>query len=219
MATIDSPEHVKAFLATFARRGSSEVDTARWYPAGSPETCEPRIGASGLQDKFVIGSKVMTGPHTKDNVLKDIDASLGDLNVKQIDIEYLHMPDRTTPFSQLCEAMDHAVGETKIRRWGLCNYTADEVTLIVKICEERGLIKPSVYQGPYNAAVRGAEKDLFRVLSDNGMSYYAYSSAAGGFFAGNPKGGRKGGKFDSSHSTGVFYSSMYVKPSVAAAVD
>lgn len=128
------------------------------------------------------------------------------------------MPDRTTPFSQLCEAMDHAVGETKIRRWGLCNYTADEVTLIVKICEERGLIKPSVYQGPYNAAVRGAEKDLFRVLSDNGMSFYAYSSAVGGFFAGNHKGGRKGGKFDSSQSTGVFYSGMYAKPSVAAAV-
>ncbi|TPX15458.1 uncharacterized protein E0L32_004438 [Thyridium curvatum] len=170
VATIDSSEQAKAFLETFAQRGYSEVDTAR---------C----------------SKVMAAPHTKDNILKGIDALLEDLKIKQIDIKYLHMPDRATPFDQLCEAMDHSIRETKIRRWGLCNYAADEVAQIVRICEERGFVKPSVYQGPYNAAVRGAEKDLFKVLRDNDMSFYAYSPAAGGLFAGNHKGGRKGGKF------------------------
>ncbi|EHK16215.1 uncharacterized protein TRIVIDRAFT_196045 [Trichoderma virens Gv29-8] len=49
--------------------------------------------------------------------------------------------------------MDKAYREGKFKRFGLSNYTAAEVEQFLKITEERGFVKPTVYQGQYNPAV------------------------------------------------------------------
>lgn len=150
-------------------------------------------------------------------MLADIDDSLADLGIKQINVEFLHAPDRATPFEEACEAMDQAHREGKIRQWGLSNYTADEVQQFIDICEARGWVKPSVYQGQYNPIVRSGEAPLFPVLRRNGMAFYAYSPAAGGFFAGGHKATTKGGRFDGKHFVGSLYRDMYVQPAIIAA--
>jgi aflatoxin B1 aldehyde reductase len=84
------------------------------------------------------------------------------------------VPDRTTPFEETCESMDKAYREGKFRRFGLSNHTAEEVEKIVQICEARGLVKPSVYQGQYNAIVRGGQLELFPVLRKHGIAFFAW---------------------------------------------
>ena len=42
------------------------------------------------------------------------------------------------------------------------------------ICEEHGYVKPTVYQGQYNALYRGAEDDLLPILRKNNCAFYAY---------------------------------------------
>ncbi|KPM38265.1 hypothetical protein AK830_g8296 [Neonectria ditissima] len=200
-ARFDSPDEVKAFLETFAARGHDQVDTARMYSPLAPGTSEPRLGAVTIGDKFSVDTKVISrepGDHSKQNILRDINDSLEALKVKQINIEYLHVPDRATKFEEACEAMDQAHREGKIKHWGICSYTAEEVQRFVDICEERGFVKPSVYQGQYNLIVRGGEKELFPVLRKNGIAFYAFSPAGGGFFAGNHKNVQAGGRFDQS---------------------
>lgn len=222
MVRFDSSEEVKGFLDTFAARGYHQLDTARIYPAHGPGTSEPRIGAVAAGDTFALDTKVNSlapGSHSKQNILKDIDLSLEALKVKQINIEYLHMPDRATDFEEACEAMDQAFREGKIRHWGLCKHTADEVQRIVDICEDRGLVKPSVYQGQYNPIARACEKELLPVLRRHGMAFYAYSPAGAGFFAGNHKHVKAGGRYDQSLFLGGFYSQLYLKPSIMAATD
>lgn len=190
------------YLDTFIARGYNQLDTARVYPAS-----EERLGKVSAAARLTIDTKVMPGMpsagdskpkqvHTKAQVLADIDESLKTLNTTQINTEYLHAPDRNTPFSDACEAMDEAHKAGKIRAWGLSNYTAEEVQRIVDICDERGWLKPAVYQGQYNPLVRGGEKELFPVLRKAGVAFYAYSPAAGGFFAGNYQSPRPGGRFD-----------------------
>jgi aflatoxin B1 aldehyde reductase len=190
------------FLDAFIARGYNHLDTARVYPAS-----EERLGKVSAATRLTIDTKVMPGMmsaddsnpqrvHTKAQVLADIDESLKTLKTTQINVEYLHAPDRNTPFSEACEAMDEAHKAGKIRAWGLSNYKAQEVQSIVDICDERGLLRPTVYQGQYNPLVRGGEKELFPVLRRAGMAFYAYSPAAGGFFAGNYQNPRAGGRFD-----------------------
>lgn len=204
MARFDSPDEVNGFLDVFVKRGYNQLDSSRMYSPHAPTTSEPRVGLANEGAKFVIDTKVMSaepGSHTKEKILSEIDASLKALKVKQIHIEYLHVPDRATPFEEACEAMNQAVDQGKIKYWGLSNYTAEEVQTFVDICEQRGLVKPSVYQGQYNPIVRASEKALFPILRKNKISFYAYSPAAGGFFAGNHKNANAGGRFDKSVRT------------------
>lgn len=203
MARFDTPEEVNGFLDAFAKRGYRQIDTSRIYSPQAPGTSEPRLGAVSAGDRFLIDTKVggwNGGHHTKDKVALDIDTSLEAMKIKQVNIEYLHLPDRQTPFEESCEAMDRAVREGKIKHWGLSNYTAAEVQRFVEICEEKGFVKPRVYQGQYNPVVRAGEKALFPVLRRNGIAFYAYGPASAGFFAGNYKKPREGGRFDRSVS-------------------
>ncbi|CCF36219.1 aflatoxin B1 aldehyde reductase member 2 [Colletotrichum higginsianum] len=221
MARFYTPEEVNGFLDIFLQRGYNHLDTSRMYSPNAPGSSEARLGAAGAGERFIIDTKVMSWAfkHTTDNVLSEIDASLEALKVKQINTEFLHIPDRTTPFEEACVAMDQAVKEGKVKKWGLSNYTAGEVRQFLDICEARGLVKPSVYEGPYNPIMRGGEKELFPILRENGIDFNAYSPAASGFFAGNHKTARPGGRFDESLPAGAAWSMIYKKPSIVAAAD
>lgn len=64
---------------------------------------------------------------------------------------YLHAPDRETPFRETLEAMNQGYKQGVFKKFGLSNYKPEEVEEIVGICEKEGWVKPSVYQGQYNA--------------------------------------------------------------------
>ncbi|KAF4964766.1 hypothetical protein FSARC_7365 [Fusarium sarcochroum] len=197
MARYDTPDEVNAFLDVWAKRGYDQIDSGAAYSPGAPGTSEPRIGAVSAGDKFKIDTKTnWFEGHTKESVSRDIDASLKILKIEQINTYYLHVADRKNPPEPAIEALDQAYREGKIKSWGVSNYRADEVQTTIDICEKHGFVKPSVYQGQYNAIVRGGEKELFPILRKNGMAFYAYSAAAGGV-----------------------YVSLYVKPTIDAAVD
>lgn len=117
------------------------------------------------------------GVHSKKNIAENVDISLAELKIPQINIEYLHAPDRTTPFEETVEAIDKAYKEGKFKKFGLSNYTAEEVEKIMQICEANGFVKPSVYQGQYNPIVRSGEKELFPVLRKHGIAFYAWRYA------------------------------------------
>jgi len=87
---------------------------------------------------------------------------------------FLHLPDRQTPFEDIAKAMNDAFQQGKFKNFGVSNYTANEVQRFIDICEERGYVKPSVYQGHYNAIVRGGEKDLFPLLRKHSIAFFAY---------------------------------------------
>ena len=100
-----------------------------------------------------------------------------------------------------------------ICQFGLSNYTAEEVEQIVQICKENNYVLPSVYQGNYNAITRNNEDKLFPVLRREKISFYAYSPAAGGFFAQKPSAKPDTGRWDPETIIGKMYNGMYAKPS------
>ncbi|KAL7755071.1 hypothetical protein ACKLNR_014828 [Fusarium oxysporum f. sp. zingiberi] len=219
-ARYDTPDEVNAFINVFARRGYTQLDTAAVYSPQAPYSSEPRLGAVNAGERFGIDTKAdfMKG-HTKENIIHDIDNSLKLLKINQINVYYLHIPDRNNPVEPAIEALDQGYRDGKIKAWGISNFRADEVQQVIDICEKRGFVKPAVYQGHYNALVRTGEKELFPILRKNGMAFYAYSPAAGGLFSGSHKSPAPNGRFDTAHKSGSITNSLYIKPSILGAVD
>lgn len=204
MVKYDTPEEVEEFLNTFYQRGGRALDTARNYSPHAPGSSEPRLGAVNAGARFSIDTKIAGAPghgsfHNGAKIQESVDGSIRDLQLPEgakVDVIYLHMPDRETPFEETIEALDKAHRQGKFQRLGLSNFTADEVEKIVNISKEKGYIAPSVYQGQYNPIVRSGEQELFPVLRKHDIAFYAWSPAAAGVFAGNQKQARSGGRFD-----------------------
>ncbi|RMZ84482.1 hypothetical protein DV738_g725, partial [Chaetothyriales sp. CBS 135597] len=188
LAKITTVEDLQQFVSKFRSRGYLDIDTARAYPVGRGGSCEKLLGAEELRlSKWAnVSTKVssfMPGSHRTKNIALSIERSLEALNTDSVDIMYLHAPDRATPFKETCEAMHNAFLDGKFERFGLSNYTVEQVEEILKVCEENGFVKPSVYQGQYNPICRGAEERLLTLLRANNIAFYAYSPSACGFFS------------------------------------
>jgi aflatoxin B1 aldehyde reductase len=51
----------------------------------------------------------------------------------------------------------------------LCNHTVGAMSEWLRVCEEKGYVKPTVYQGQYNAICRHDEKTLYPLLRTQGI--------------------------------------------------
>ncbi|KAK5046369.1 hypothetical protein LTR84_008170 [Exophiala bonariae] len=211
----DNENDVKTLLDAFYERGYRDIDTAANY-LGS----EARLGIAGAPSRFTIHSKIkfaQPGDHEAAKVEISIKESLDALQVSTIETMYLHIPDRQTPFEETLKVLNQGVQRGKFSRYGISNHTAAEVQDIIDICERNGYAKPAVFQGHYNAIVRGGEKELFPLLRKHNIPFYAYSPAAGGIFSGgisNPNSKR----WSDDNIVGKLYNSLYGDATVVESV-
>lgn len=151
-ARITSLNEFNQHLDYLQSQGYHEIDTARLYVDGQQEafTREARWKERGLK----IATKVYpteAGLHKPENLRRLFELSLKELGTEQVDIFYLHAPDRSVPFAETLEEVNKLHKEGKFVELGLSNYTAFEVAEIVTICNERGWVRPTIYQAMYNA--------------------------------------------------------------------
>ncbi|KAI3612061.1 aldo keto [Moniliophthora roreri] len=226
-------EATKELLIAFARRGYRDLDTARNYPPGKPETCEPMMGEAleSLQKDadvvkgvpFIIDTKLRFAPpnkHSKEMVEKSIDGSLKALKMEKLHVEYLHGYDETSPIPETCKAMDKAYKEGKFEKFGISNASADVLEQFFETCEAEGLeVKPQVYQGDYSVLSRDCEGKLLDTCRKHGMPYYAYSPAGGGLMNSKAYRERQGGRFDNSNRLGQIYRNQHYKDHLIEAAE
>lgn len=103
------------------------------------------------------------GGNKGDVVREQVETWLRELQTDQIDMFYLHGPDRSVPFTETLETVNTLYKEGKVRRLGLSNYTAFEVADIVMLCVQRGWVRPTVFRTMYNALSR-ARPSVLRAL-------------------------------------------------------
>ncbi|KAK1957253.1 Aldo/keto reductase [Colletotrichum sublineola] len=214
----DSEHDVQALLDAYRSRGYNHLDTARDYSPSVPGASESRLGRAKAASQFLIHTKVHSaepGDHEPAKLELSINQSLGDLQTSSVETMFLHFPDRQTPFEATAKAMSDALQQGKFQHYGLSNYSAEEVQRFIDICEQHGYTKPSVYEGHYNAIVRGGEKELFPLLRKHNMAFYAYSPAAGGLLSGHAE---SSGRWKADNFIGKVYSYFYRQPPVQIAV-
>ncbi|KAK3201137.1 hypothetical protein GRF29_213g1160603 [Pseudopithomyces chartarum] len=173
-------ESQTAVLSALQSAGVTTLDTARLYPGS-----EAAIGPLPDRTSFTIDTKVKggfaPGTATRAAVLSDIKDSLDKLKVPKVDVLYIHAPDASIPFEDTLAGINDAYKEGLFERFGISNFTAEQVQEVWDITGEKGWVKPSVYQGNYSPVARHLETLLFPTLRRLGLSFYAYSPLAGGF--------------------------------------
>ena len=182
-------DETTAILDVFQKHGHSEVDTARYYGQGSSEEF---LGDLDWQKRGLVmdtkfyptAGRGMPGTqttHKPADLRENLMASLKALKCEHVDMWYLHGPDRTTPYAETLEAVDQLYREGYFKRFAISNYMAWEVAQINELCIKNGWVRPSVYQGVYNAIHRSVEPELFPCLRHYGMAFYNYNPLAGGY--------------------------------------
>ena len=208
------------FINAFLDAGYEELDTAYVYNDG---TCERLLGEvlPGLGRPYKIATKVnprISGRLDGDAAYKQVNESLERMNLPSVDTVYLHFPDPKTPVESVLEAMADLHSQGKFKELGLSNFPAWMVTDVWHICDSRGWVKPTVFQGIYNPLTRKAETELNACLNHFGMRFYAYNPLAGGLLTG------RYGAFEDDPTDGRFthrpnYQKRYWKKSFFEAVD
>lgn len=111
-----------------------------------PPSCTPTAVRPGMSPELYS--------HSPEDVRAGLTASLKALKTDKLALWYLHGPDRGTQFEATLREVDKLHKEGCFERFGICNYYSWEVARICDICEQNGWIKPTVYQGLYNALHR-----------------------------------------------------------------
>lgn len=164
-----------------------KIDVAQLYGNGHAEEMIGKFKALdqgfGVDTKWVGGWKGEAWA-SKQKIIDTTQESyqrLGSSKEKQVDIFYIHSPDIWTPFEETLAGVQKAYEDGGFKRFGLSNFTPDQVRKVLRICKENGYVKPTVFQGSYAAVARGIEDEILPLLRENGIALYAYSPIAGGF--------------------------------------
>lgn len=197
--------------------GVVNIDTARLYPGS-----EVAIGALEKRESFVIDTKLVGGFQpgnvSKEQVITDAQDSLNRLQIKQYDILYIHAPDESTPFEETLEGINEVYKKGIFKRFGLSNFSAEQVQQVYDIAKAKGYPLPTAYQGNYNPVARHLETQLFPTLRKLGLSFYAYSPLAGGFLTKTAADLDAGAGRFNEQAIGGLYSKLYDKPALRAAL-
>lgn len=212
---------VSDFINTYLAAGYDELDTAYVYNEGQSEKLIGEALRTIGRDRVKLATKVnprITGRLDGEAALMQLNESLARLETDCVDTFYLHFPDPATPVISVLEACAKLHAEGKFKELGLSNFPAWMVADVWHLCDRKGWVKPTVFEGIYNPLTRRAEAELNACLNHFGMRFCAYNPMAGGLLTG------RYGKFEDAPTDGRFthrpnYQNRYWKKSYFDAVD
>ncbi|KAL7948434.1 Aldo/keto reductase [Trichoderma barbatum] len=216
-------EEAQTYFEAFQKHGYNELDTARIYSNGDQEAFTAKAGYK--ERGFQLATKsypLAPGQHTAANLRKDLETSLAALGTTSVDIFYLHSADRSVPYTETLEAANTLYKEGKFKKLGLSNYSAFEVAEIVMLCQSRGWVKPTIYQGLYNATTRNLETEVIPACRRFGLEVVIFSPLGGGLLTGRYKAvddEEQQGRFSNNTFLGPILRSMYFNESLFKALD
>ena len=174
-------------IGLFLEAGYREIDTARLYGKGATEELLGRVLTGGRRQQLFLATKAnpwTEGGLSPASVRGQLEASLRALQTDAVDLFYLHAPDSKTPIETTLAACQELYREGKFRELGLSNFAAWQVADIWHLCQDHNWVRPTVYQGRYNAITRDVEPELFPALRALGLRFCAFNPLAAGLLTG-----------------------------------
>lgn len=173
---------VSSLLHTINSNGITRLDTAARYPPTAPGLSQKLLGeASASKKGFQIDTKINIPPGTTPDghlsasaIQKSADESLVSLDLDTIEVLYCHAPDNKTPLEEQAATFDALFKQGKFKYLGVSNFSVKMIEDWMAIAEEKGFVKPSVFQGQYNLLCRDYEERLFPTLRKYNMVFNAF---------------------------------------------
>ena len=170
--------------------GINFFDTANVYSQGRSEEVLGRALAGRPRDSFVVATKLWAEmPNgdrglSSDQIHKQIDDSLGRLQLDHVDLYQAHSFDDDVPLEETIEAFTEVVNAGKVRFIGVSNWSGEQIRRGVDICRKHGFAKPVSSQPEYSLLHREPEQDVIPASRENGISQIVYSPLAQGVLSG-----------------------------------
>lgn len=180
--------------------GVNFFDTAIAYGWGGSERLLGKVIA-GHRDRVVICSKIpamyppdgpdakpMPAVFTRPYLSEQLDASLRRLRTDYLDLVFLHQPDNVTPVLELADRMATLIHSGKVRYWGVSNFPANEVAVLINAdgfagTEDYYTIAGAELDDQGRSLPRLLEDELFPLIRQHGFGLVAFSPMDTGHLA------------------------------------
>ena len=203
------------------------LDTAYYYGNTQTEKTLGKIFNSKTYHDLIIATKANPwfendftngrfGQLSKDGIEHQLNTSFMNLGCNKVDIFYLHCPDYETSIIETLEKCDELWRTEKFNDLGISNFSKEQLIEVLSICEKNGLNEPRYYQGMYNIICRKVE-ELFPILDNYNMNFWAYNPLAGGLLTGKystPDFSKK-----SRFKDNKIYQNIFLKPEIIYNLD
>ncbi len=191
-------EQARAVMARAFDLGVNFFDTADVYADGQCEAAWGDLLRDRRRADYVLATKVYfptgTGPNDRGlgrkHVTESVHASLGRLRTDYLDLYQCHRFDPETPLEETVRTMDDLVRQGKVLYWGFSEWTAEQVTACLALCDRYGYERPRSSQPRYSAVQREWERDVFPLCHANGIGQVVFSPLAQGVLTGKYKPGQ-----------------------------
>jgi aryl-alcohol dehydrogenase-like predicted oxidoreductase len=121
---------------------------------------------------------------SREQVLKQIDDSLGRLQLDHVDLYQCHTWDDDVPVEETLGALTEVVDAGKTRFVGVSNWSGQQIRGAVELAREHGFAKIVSSQPEYSLLHREPEEDVIPAGKANGISQIVYSPLAEGVLTG-----------------------------------
>ena len=181
----DDKESVEA-IQTALESGVNWIDTAAVYGFGHSEKIVAE-SVKGFREKIFIATKCglvndgknnAVNDNSPENIRKEVEASLKNLNTDYIDLYQIHWPDPAVDVERSWETMAALKAEGKVKYIGVSNFNIDLLERCMKIEQVQSL------QPPYSMLRRDYEKEVLPYCLENEIGVVAYSPMQAGLLTG-----------------------------------
>ena len=198
-------------LDAFAAAGGNFLDTAHmyasWVPGGagkSEQTVGQWLRRAGAPP-MLVGTKGADRGMTRTGIRAQLAESLDRLGLPRVDLYWLHRDDPKVPAGEIIEWLNELVGEGRFSAFGCSNWVTARIAAAQDYAAAKKLrgfaasqigwslarVSPTAQRGAGQVYV---DDEIVAFHRRTGLAQVAYSSQAGGFFAGSydPTGPRPG---------------------------
>src|SRR5215203_2070163 len=167
--------------------GINFFDTANVYGQGAAESAWGEILKDFDRDSYILATKVFFPMSETDSGLsreqihKQIDASLERLQTDYVDLYQCHRPDTETPIEETMEALTEVCEAGKAREVGFSEWTVEQVAASLEVPNTKDFVSS---QPQYNMIWRAPEAELIPFCEQHGISQIVWSPLAQGVLTG-----------------------------------
>ncbi|KAI9337109.1 putative aldehyde reductase [Zopfochytrium polystomum] len=177
----NNPDNVPAVLKLLADAGIRNIDSARRYGPSEKIIGDHAVAATLTVDTKHPGGMQVPGGATKESILEVAAVSFDLLKTEQVDIYYLHAPDRKTPIADTLAGIDELHKQGRFRRFGLSNYLPTKSRRSSASRRSTATCSRPSTKATTLRSRAGRRPSCSPVLRRHGIAFYAYSPTAGGF--------------------------------------
>jgi aryl-alcohol dehydrogenase-like predicted oxidoreductase len=187
-------EETEACTRAAFEAGINLFDTSNVYGQGAAEAAWGEILGDFERGSYVLATKVYFPMSETDRGLsreqihKQLDASLQRLRTDYVDLYQCHRPDPETPIEETMEALTEVVEAGKVREIGFSEWTVEQVQAGLQVPNSRKWVSS---QPQYNLIWRAPEAGLIPFCRQHGISQIVWSPLAQGVLSGKYRPGEQ----------------------------